>query len=150
MSWAILGKKFIDYKKFIQIDWYSFKLDKLYNLYRPNVRQGSLGVVSFTCDPVLALGQRFYSQALRILCCNPLGKAINWTLHSLLGWDLKQEVLWLYTHYIAHMWNPISLFKKRVGPCDQWWWMTVHQHMKEGYSLKPTNICSHKNGLWWL
>ena len=33
----------------------------------------SLGVVSWTCDPVLALGQRFDSHSRRLFCCNPLG-----------------------------------------------------------------------------
>ena len=32
----------------------------------------SQGVVSWTCDPVLALGQRFYSHSQRLFCCNPL------------------------------------------------------------------------------
>ena len=31
------------------------------------------GVVSWTCDPVLALGQRYNSHSLRLFCCNPLG-----------------------------------------------------------------------------
>ena len=28
--------------------------------------------------------------------------------------------------------------------------MTLHQHMREGNSLKPTNLCSLKNRLWLL
>ena len=36
------------------------------------VRRGSQGVVSLTCDPVLALGQRFYSNSRCLFCCNPL------------------------------------------------------------------------------
>ena len=36
------------------------------------------GVVSWTCDPVLALGQRFDSHFQRLFCCNPpLGKLRN-------------------------------------------------------------------------
>ena len=31
------------------------------------------GVVSWTCDPVLAQGQRFDSHSRRSFCCNPLG-----------------------------------------------------------------------------
>ena len=37
------------------------------------VRRSGLGVVSWTCDPVLALGQRFDSHSRRSFCCNPLG-----------------------------------------------------------------------------
>ena len=37
------------------------------------VRRSGLGVVSWTCDPVLALGQRFDSHFRRSFCCNPLG-----------------------------------------------------------------------------
>ena len=37
------------------------------------VRRSGLGVVSWTCDPVLALGQRFDSHSRRLFCCNPLG-----------------------------------------------------------------------------
>ena len=31
---------------------------------------------------------------------------------------------------------------KRVGPCGRWWWMTVHQHMREGNSLKTRGVTS--------
>ena len=99
------------------------------------------------CDPVLALCQRFDSHSQSLFCCNTLGKGINWELPSLLRCDLKQFVYitlhWLHTH-------KIPLFKKRVGHCDQSWWMTVHQHMNEENLLKPTKICSLKNGLWLL
>ena len=37
------------------------------------VRRSGAGVVSWTCDPVLALGQRFDSHSRRSFCCNPLG-----------------------------------------------------------------------------
>ena len=55
------------------IDNVSFMLwIEFLNLKCPH-RRGSLGVVSWTCDPVLALGQRFNSHSKRLLCCNPLG-----------------------------------------------------------------------------
>ena len=38
-----------------------------------NVRFGSLGIVSWTCDSVPALVQRFNSYSRRLFCCNPLG-----------------------------------------------------------------------------
>ena len=40
-----------------------------------NVRRSSHGVVSWTCDPMLAiaLGQKFDSHSWRLFCCNPLG-----------------------------------------------------------------------------
>ena len=45
------------------------------------VRYGSRCVMSWTCDPVLALGQRFYSLSRRIFYCNALGK--GFTVHYL-------------------------------------------------------------------
>ena len=116
------------------------------NLY--TVRRSGLGVVSWTCDPVLALGQRFDSR--RSFCCNPLGLGIYCTLPSLLGWDLKQEVPCLCTHHTAHTQDPISHFEKRVGLHGWWWWMTVHQHTREGNLLNPTKMCSLKNRLCLL
>ena len=39
----------------------------------PHIRSGSQGVImSWTCDPVLALRQRFDSHSRRSFCCNPL------------------------------------------------------------------------------
>ena len=38
-----------------------------------SVRHYSLGVASWTCESVLALGQRFNSHALSSFCCIPLG-----------------------------------------------------------------------------
>ena len=35
------------------------------------------GVVSCTCDPVLALGQRFDSHSRHFFCCNPLSKGLT-------------------------------------------------------------------------
>ena len=35
--------------------------------------QWPIGVVSWTCDTVLALGQGFDSHSRRSFCCNPLG-----------------------------------------------------------------------------
>ena len=53
-----------------------------------SVRRGSQGVVRWTCDPMLAFGQRFNSHCWRLLCCNPLWKWINWTFQSQTGGPL--------------------------------------------------------------
>ena len=37
------------------------------------VRRGSRGLVSWTCDPVLAHGQRFDSHSRSLFCCNSNG-----------------------------------------------------------------------------
>ena len=93
-------------KKRLKLDFRSVILDffflSLFCLLRVD-RSGAVsrGVVSWTCDPVLALGQRFDS-------------------HS--------------CFYSA----------AAVGPCGRWLWMTVHQHTREGNSLKPTKMCSPK------
>ena len=52
-------------------------------------------VIVRTSYPVLAMGQWF------ILLQSPWVRD-QLTLLSLLGWDPKQEVLCLYTHYTAH------------------------------------------------
>ena len=67
-----------------------------------DVMRGSRGVVSWTCDPVHALEQRFDFHYRRLFCFNPLGYGINCTLPYLLGWDLKQEVPCLCTRHTAH------------------------------------------------
>ena len=51
--------------------------------------------------------------------------------------------------HCSHIKSHLTLWK-RVGPCWQWWWMTVHQYTTEGNSLIPTKMCSHKNGLWLI
>ena len=52
-------------------------------------------------------------------------------------------------HVSVHTLHFIQVHEK-VGPCGQWWWMTVHQHTREGNSSKPTKMCSLKNGLWLI
>ena len=47
----------------------------------------------------------------------PLGKGLTVYYLVFLG---GTEVPCLCTHNTAHTWNPIPLFKKRVGPCDGW------------------------------
>ena len=76
------------------------------------VRRGSRGVVSWTCDPVLALGHRFDSNSCCSFCCNTLEQGINCTLPSLLRRNLQQEVLYLCTHYTAHTKIPSHSLKK--------------------------------------
>ena len=73
-----------------------------FSLCQSRQRHDSRGVAKWTCVSVLALGQRFDSHSRRLLCRNPLGQGINCTLSSILGWDLKQEVPCLCTHYTAH------------------------------------------------
>ena len=43
--------------------------------FNSTVRHSGLGVVSWICDPVLALGQRFdsFSGSRHLFCCNSLG-----------------------------------------------------------------------------
>ena len=65
------------------------------------VRRGSRGVVSWTCDPVLALGQTFDSHSWHLFCCNPFGFGINCTLNSFLT---------------AITYNPISFFEEAQAP----------------------------------
>ena len=53
---------------------------RYYHFILRSVRYSSLGVVSCTCDPVLALGQRFDFHSRRLFCYNHLGLGINCTL----------------------------------------------------------------------
>ena len=42
----------------------------------------------------------------------------------------------VHTLHCTHIKSHLTLKKKRVGPCGWWWWMTVHQHTREGNLLK--------------
>ena len=105
--------------------------EKTYVIRLFRVRPGCQGVVSWTCDPVLALGQRFDSNSAAIPC----GKEFYCTLPSLLGWDLKQEVPCLCTHKKSHL-----TVRKRVGLCGRWWWMTVHQYTRNTVIVKWQSV----------
>ena len=78
-------------------------------------RRGSQGVVSWTCDPVLTLGQRFDSHSRRSFCCNQPGKRINYILPSIFGWDLKQEVR-VCAQITLHTCKIPSHFSKKSRP----------------------------------
>ena len=80
------------------------------------VRRSCPGVVSWTCDQVLALGKRFDSPSWRSFCCNPLRQVNNCNLVVLDGAYLKQEVLCMCTHYTALVQDPISFFEKEYVP----------------------------------
>ena len=85
------------------------------------VRRSGLGVVSWTCDPVLALVQRFDSHSRRSFGCNSLGYGIYCTLPSLLGWDLKVKTggcVSVQTFHCTHIKSHLTLRKRvGVGPC---------------------------------
>ena len=59
----IIGKK-LELNRASEMIWYFSSLPYRYS---------SRGVVSWTCDPVLALGQRLDSYSRPLFCCNPLG-----------------------------------------------------------------------------
>ena len=65
--------------------------------------------------------------------------------------DSKQKTggpVSVHTSHCTHVKSHLTL-RKRVAPCGCWWWVTVHQHTR-GSLLKPTKMCSLKNGLWLL
>ena len=59
-------------------------------IYSRVYRRSSQGVVSWTYDLVLALGQRFNFHSLHSFCYNPLEQGIDCTLPSILGCVLKE------------------------------------------------------------
>ena len=55
----------------------------------------------------------------------------------------------VHTIHCTHIQSYLTLRKREVS-CGWWWLMTVHQHTREGNSLKPTKMCSLKNRLCLL
>ena len=74
---------------------------------------GSQGVVSWTCDPVLSLGQRFHS--CRLFCCNSLGQGINCTLLSLLGWGFRVHIIFEFHDFpnFFHFWYNYRIHEQK-------------------------------------
>ena len=63
-------------ENFLAVSWFLCRLcpgHLMAQLVVYLVRRSGLGVVSWTCDPVLALGQRFDSHSRLSFCCNHLG-----------------------------------------------------------------------------
>ena len=75
----------------------------------------SLGVVSWTCDPVLALGQRFDSHSRRFFYCNPLSKgfAVHYLVFSDWTWKTGGPVS---VHISLHILKIPSNSSKKSRP----------------------------------
>ena len=82
------------------------------------VRRGRDGVVSWACDPGLALRPRFDSSYRRLFCCNPVCKGFTVLFPNLQGWELNQENPCQYRLHSAYVKSTLIL-QKGVGICGR-------------------------------